>query len=86
MPSVAQGEVGGKPTIWASLHGTYIVRSRLAELFGMPFNKVRVIVTHLGGGFGGKLQTVLEPHCALLAQRTGPPVKVVLERKKGGWE
>ena len=45
-------------------------------------HKVRVIVPHVGGGFGGKLQTVLEPYCVLLAHRTGRPVKMVLSREE----
>ncbi|MBI3329081.1 MAG: molybdopterin-dependent oxidoreductase [Nitrospinae bacterium] len=82
MASVAQPEVGGKLTIWTSTQGTYVVRSRVASLVGIPLHKVRVIVPHVGGGFGGKLQTVLEPYCALLAQRTGRPVKIVLSREE----
>jgi xanthine dehydrogenase molybdenum-binding subunit len=82
MASVAQFEAGGKLTLWTSTQGTYVVRSRLASLLGIPLHKVRVIVPHVGGGFGGKLQTVLEPYCALLAQRTGQPVKIVLSRQE----
>lgn len=80
MATVAQYEPGGKLTIWTSAQGTYVVRARVASLLGLPMHKVRVIVPHVGGGFGGKLQTVLEPYCALLTQRTGHPVKMVLSR------
>jgi CO/xanthine dehydrogenase Mo-binding subunit len=82
MASVAQFDAGGKLTLWTSTQGTYVVRSRLASLLGIPLHKVRVIVPHVGGGFGGKLQTVLEPYCALLAQRTGHAVKIVLSREE----
>jgi carbon-monoxide dehydrogenase large subunit len=82
MASVAQLEPGGKLTLWTSTQGTYVVRSRLASLLGLPLHQVRVIVPHVGGGFGGKLQTVLEPYCALLAQRTGHAVKIVLSREE----
>ena len=82
MATVAQYEPGGKLTIWTSTQGTYVVRSRVASLLGLPMHKVRVIVPHVGGGFGGKLQTVLEPYCALLAQRTGRPVKIVMSREE----
>src|SRR5262245_58777709 len=75
MATVAQYEPGGKLTLWTSTQGTYVVRSRVAALLGLPMHKVRVIVPHVGGGFGGKLQTVLEPYCGFLAQRTGRPVK-----------
>ena len=82
MATVVQYEPGGKMTIWTSTQGTYVVRSRVASLLGLPMHKVRVIVPHVGGGFGGKLQTVLEPYCALLAQRTGRPVKIVMSREE----
>jgi CO/xanthine dehydrogenase Mo-binding subunit len=82
MATVAQYEPGGKLTIWTSTQGTYVVRARVASLLRLPLHKVRVIVPHVGGGFGGKLQTVLEPYCALLAQRTGRPVKMVLSREE----
>ncbi|MBI3327690.1 MAG: xanthine dehydrogenase family protein molybdopterin-binding subunit [Nitrospinae bacterium] len=82
MASVAHYEAGGKLTIWTSTQGTYVVRSRIASLLGIPQHKVRVIVLHVGGGFGGKLQTVLEPYCALLAQHTRRPVKIVLSREE----
>jgi len=82
MATVVQYEPGGKLTIWTSTQGTYVVRSRVASLLGLPMHKVRVIVPHVGGGFGGKLQTVLEPYCALLAQRTGRPVKIVMSREE----
>lgn len=82
MATVAQVEANGKVTVWTSTQSTYVVRSRLARLFGLSFNQVRVIVPHVGGGFGGKLQTVLEPYVVLLAQRTRQPVKLVLSREE----
>jgi xanthine dehydrogenase molybdenum-binding subunit len=82
MASVVQCEPDGKLTVWTSTQGTYVVRSRLASLLGLPLHKVRVIVPHVGGGFGGKLQTVLEPYAALLAQHSERPVKIVLSREE----
>jgi CO/xanthine dehydrogenase Mo-binding subunit len=82
MASVAQVEPGGKVTVWTSTQSTYTVRSRIAQLFDLPYNQVRVIVPHVGGGFGGKLQTVLEPYCVLLARATRRPVKLVLSREE----
>jgi CO/xanthine dehydrogenase Mo-binding subunit len=35
----------------------------------------------IGGGFGGKIPVYLEPVAALLSQRTGRPVKIVMSRK-----
>ena len=82
MACVAQCEAGGKLSIWTSTQAAYVVRSMVGSLLRIPFHKVRVIVPHVGGGFGGKAQTVLEPYCALLAQHAGRPVKIVLSREE----
>lgn len=67
-------------TVWSSTQGTFNVRFLLSEILGMPMNKIRVIKPFVGGGFGGKNPIVDEPICALLAIRTGKPVKLVYSR------
>lgn len=81
MASLAQVTGDGKVTVWTSTQSTYMVRSRIASLFDIPYHHVRVIVPHVGGGFGGKLQNVPEPYCVLLARATRRPVKLVLSRE-----
>lgn len=80
--SVAQWR-GNKLTLWDSTQGAHTVREQLAQLLRMPIANVRVITQHMGGGFGSKLwlnkYTVL---AALLAKRTGRPVKIILDRKE----
>src|SRR5262245_2257731 len=39
-------------TIWASTQNPYSVRVELAKMFGVPLARIRVVVPHLGGGFG----------------------------------
>ena len=56
------------------------VRRQLAELFGLPPDKVRVVVPILGGGFGAKAYPRIEPIAVLLALRAGRPVRLVLSR------
>ena len=82
MATVAQAEPNGKVTVWTSTQSTYMVRARLAKLFDLPFTQVRVIVPHVGGGFGGKLQTTIEPYCVLLSRVTHRPVKLVVSRQE----
>ncbi|MBE1486337.1 xanthine dehydrogenase family protein molybdopterin-binding subunit [Plantactinospora soyae] len=58
-----------------------LVRSTLAAVFGVPEGNVRVLVPHIGGGFGAGLR--VPPHTVLtvLAARTlDRPVKLVLTR------
>ena len=73
---------GDHVTIWSSTQVPFAVRSGVAETLGMPQNQVRVIVPHLGGGFGAKCELGFEPQVAALAQAAGRPVKVVFSRRQ----
>lgn len=80
---VCQFDVNGRLTVWTSTQSAFMVRGSLAEVLGIPVHHVRVIVEHMGGGFGGKQDLFQhEFHCALLAQRTGRPVKMEYTRKE----
>jgi CO/xanthine dehydrogenase Mo-binding subunit len=46
----------------------------------MPEGKVRVVPTEIGGGFGGKTTIYLEPLAAVLARKSGRPVKMTMTR------
>jgi len=57
-----------------------VVRAQLGRIFGLPLANVRVIGGPLGGGFGAKAYTRLEPVALALALRARRPVKMVLSR------
>jgi CO/xanthine dehydrogenase Mo-binding subunit len=63
-------------TLWASCQHPFLVRAEIADLFGKPLNSVRVIVPYLGGGFGSKSYTKMEPITAALARHAGRPVRI----------
>src|SRR5437868_6678970 len=71
----------GKAEIWASSQGHFVVRALSAKLLGMAVGDVHVTPAEIGGGFGGKTVVYLEPVAALLAKKTGQPVKVVMTRE-----
>jgi CO/xanthine dehydrogenase Mo-binding subunit len=73
---------GDHVTIWSSTQVPFAVRSGVAETLGMTQNQVRVIVPHLGGGFGAKCELGFEPQVAALARVAGRPVKVVFSRRQ----
>src|SRR5207253_7171816 len=54
----------------------------LIKLFGLPEEKIRVIQTETGGGFGGKEEypSMISGHAALLAWKSGLPVKMIYDR------
>ena len=68
--------VGDELTLWASCQHPFLVRAELADLFKLPLGRVRVIVPYLGGGFGSKSYTKIEPVTAALAWKAGRPVRI----------
>ncbi|HZR93439.1 MAG TPA: xanthine dehydrogenase family protein molybdopterin-binding subunit [Gaiellaceae bacterium] len=72
---VAQFE-GDEITVWASCQHPFLVRAELADLFGVPVANVRVVVPYLGGGFGSKSYTKMEPLTVALARKAGRPVRI----------
>ncbi|SMB92059.1 CO or xanthine dehydrogenase, Mo-binding subunit [Thermanaeromonas toyohensis ToBE] len=71
----------GKLTVWTANQNIFATRVILSEIFHLPLHKVRVIKPPVGGGFGGKLEAILEPVAALLSMKTGRPVLVEMKRK-----
>jgi CO/xanthine dehydrogenase Mo-binding subunit len=53
----------------------------IAEAVGVPHNKVRILGSLVGGGFGGKEDITVEVYLALLAQATGRPVRLAYTRE-----
>jgi CO/xanthine dehydrogenase Mo-binding subunit len=69
-------------TVWGSLQCPYYVHKALMALCGLPENKVRVVQMETGGAFGGKEEypSMIAGHAALLAIKSGQPVKFVYDR------
>ncbi|MBL8377587.1 MAG: molybdopterin-dependent oxidoreductase [Burkholderiales bacterium] len=73
----------GRLTVNISTQTAFMVRAGLAEVLGLPLNKVRVLVDHMGGGFGAKQDLFqVEFLCALLARKTGRPVRLEWTRRE----
>ena len=67
-------------TVWCSSQGHFNVRDHVAIVHGIPVSRIKVIPMEIGGGFGGKLISYLEPVAALLSKKTGHPVKLTMNR------
>jgi CO/xanthine dehydrogenase Mo-binding subunit len=69
-------------TVWGSMQCPYYVHKALLKLFDLAENKIRVIQTETGGGFGGKEEypSLITGHAALLAWKSGKPVKLIYDR------
>ncbi len=69
-------------TVWGSLQCPYYVHKALMALCGLPEDKVRVVQMETGGAFGGKEEypSMIAGHAALLAMKSGRPVKIIYDR------
>lgn len=72
----------GGVTIIGSLQCPYYVQKALIPLLALPADKIRVIQAETGGGFGGKEEypSMIAGHAALLALKSGRPVKLIYDR------
>jgi CO/xanthine dehydrogenase Mo-binding subunit/aerobic-type carbon monoxide dehydrogenase small subunit (CoxS/CutS family) len=57
-------------------------RHALARILGYPINKVRFIMSPVGGGFGGKEDMIYQGMLALMALKTRRPVRLVFTREE----
>jgi CO/xanthine dehydrogenase Mo-binding subunit len=80
--AIAIANPGDGVTVWGSMQCPYYVHKALVKLFGLPEEKIRIIQTETGGGFGGKEEypSLIAGHAALLAWKSGKPVKIVYDR------
>ena len=69
-------------TVWGSLQCPYYVHKALMALCNLPADKVRVVQMETGGAFGGKEEypSMIAGHAALLAIKSGRPVKIIYDR------
>jgi CO/xanthine dehydrogenase Mo-binding subunit len=70
--------VDGSLTVVSSAQHPYMVRDDLARIFDLPLSKVRVSTPYIGGGYGSKSYTKVEPLAAVASWMVGRPVKLVL--------
>jgi len=71
-----------KTTIYVGSQIPYTDRDQAAAALGVEPETVRVVATLMGGGFGGKEDIAGQIHCALLAEATKRPVKMLYSRQE----
>src|SRR5262245_66137581 len=79
---LAQWDQQGNLTLWASTQGSFNTRSEVADILGLEENQIKVIPMECGGGFGGKIRALCEPITAVLARKSGRPVRYVMTRRE----
>lgn len=81
-----QGLVGtcedGKVSVYGTMQCPYYVKGAVVQALGFNEDKVRIIQTTTGGGFGGKedYPSLLGAQVAVAANKIKKPVKLVLDR------
>lgn len=66
----------GAITLIANCQHPFLVQAEIAELFELPIGAVRIIVPYLGGGFGSKSYTKMEPITVALSRKARRPVRI----------
>jgi len=73
---------GGKLTVRTGSQVPFGVRTELASSFGIPEDRIRVIVPDTGSAYGGKHSGECAVEAARLAKAAGKPVKLVWTREE----
>ncbi len=80
--ALAVPEPDGTLTVYTGTQSIYDDLHGIVGVLGVPPDRVKVVSACVGGGFGGKEDLSVQHHAALLAFRTGSPVKLTLERQE----
>ena len=79
---VAKPEADGRITVYTNTQALYFSMDNTALILQVPFNKLHFVGGTVGGGFGGKVDVIVEPIAALAAMKTGRPVKYLYTREE----
>lgn len=69
-------------TVYATTQSPFEIRAMLAPILNMDEEKLRVVGTPLGGGFGSKCDAHIEAAAAVAAHVMGAGVKITLDRRE----
>jgi len=78
-PHACVAEVAGdRWKVRTTTQSPFGVREDIASILGLPEDSIDVEGTWVGGGFGGKGASLLEPYALLLSRAAGAPVRLAL--------
>jgi CO/xanthine dehydrogenase Mo-binding subunit len=79
---IAVPEPNGRFTVYTNTQALYFSLDNTSIILGVPGNQLRFIGGMVGGGFGGKVDVIVEPLATLGAMKTGRPVRYVYTRSE----
>jgi carbon-monoxide dehydrogenase large subunit len=74
-----QVHADGRVEVWASNKGPWGLRQQMSEDFGIPEERIKIHIVHVGGDFGAKASLIDVPIAYYLSRATGRPVKLVFD-------
>ena len=79
---VVKPEANGRYTVYTNTQALYFTLDNTALILNIPFNKLHFIGGTVGGGFGGKVDVIVEPIAILASMKTGKPIRYVYTREE----
>lgn len=79
---VAKPEPDGRITVYTNTQALFFTLDNTALILQIPFQKLHFVGGTVGGGFGGKVDVIVEPIATLAAMKTGRPVKYKFSREE----
>jgi CO/xanthine dehydrogenase Mo-binding subunit len=79
---VAVPEANGRFTVYTNTQALYFSLDNTSIILQVPGNRLHFIGGTVGGGFGGKVDVIVEPIATLAAMKTGRPVRFVYSRSE----
>jgi CO/xanthine dehydrogenase Mo-binding subunit len=80
--SIAAPDTNGRYTVYTGTQALFFSLDTSAKILNVPSNRLHFIGGTVGGGFGGKVDTLTEPLAILGAMLTGKPVRYMLNREE----
>jgi CO/xanthine dehydrogenase Mo-binding subunit len=79
---IAKPEADGRVTVYTNTQAIFFSLDNTAIILQMPTNKLRFIGGTVGGGFGGKVDVIVEPLATLGALKFNRPIRYVYTREE----
>src|SRR3954453_4712490 len=76
---IVEPQANGRLKIFSDTQACFFTLDNTALILDVPFGKLQVVGGTVGGGFGGKVDVIVEPICWIAAMATNKPVKYVYD-------
>lgn len=79
---IAKPEPDGRITVYTNTQALFFTLDNTALILQIPFQKLHLVGGTVGGGFGGKVDVIVEPIATLAAMKINRPVKYMFSRQE----